>query len=193
MDGLFHQPHHSHSLYRPGDLNTTRTKSSQWGSFIRQVSVRSFMTEVYLHKHTHLTLHNLFSIHIAVSLGESWVIVLVNCFILLSETHTHTHNDPGVSVRLAVTVWIVKECVREDGLVLLSLTVTHTHTHTNSSGWSTGVCGRGAVSCDRHIVSPLADPWSHTHTHSAPNGPFPSPFIQPLSLSTNLPSHSALR
>ena len=64
------------------------------------------------HKHTHLKLYNPFSIYIAVNLGESWVIVwVVSCFILLFETHTHTHFDPGVSVRLAVTVWMVKWCV----------------------------------------------------------------------------------
>lgn len=54
---------------------------------------------------------------------------------------------------------------------------THTHTFANTSGWWASVCGRRAVSCDRHIVSPLADPWTLTHIHphtqtTAPTGPF---------------------
>lgn len=68
-----------------------------------------------------------------------------NCFILLSGTHTQTgtQSDPGVSVRLTVTVWIVKECERKDCSYCLAV-----------------VCGAGAVT-----VSPQDDPYPLTRTY----------------------------
>lgn len=116
---------------------------ASWGSFSEQVSVRSFTTD-------NLTIKC--SSYSRCCIGVPLVIVWpANCFILLSGTHTQagTQSDPGVSVRLAVTVWIVKERERKDCSYSLCC-----------SGCLVVVCGPGAV-----MVSPRDDPYPFTRTY----------------------------